>query len=74
MVTMIADPHPVKDITKIAEGSNKPIWNPHIKKGSNLDVQGIHREIPKAHIPGAGIRLSGTKSIFKLKSVINAQI
>ena len=69
---MIADPHPVKDITKIAKGSNKPILDPQAK--SKLDVQGIHREIPKAHIPSAGTRLSGTKSIVKLKSVINAQI
>ena len=69
---MIADPLSIKDITKIAKGNNKPILDPEAK--SKLDVQGIHREIPKAHIPGAGTRLSGTKSIVKLKSAINAQI
>ena len=67
---MIADPHPVKDITKIKKGRFKPNAQP----ASKLGTQGIHREIPKAHIPGAGTRLSGTKSIVKLKSVINAQI
>ena len=72
MVTIIADPHPVKDITKIAEGSNKPKLYP--QKYRSEYIQGIHREIPKAHIPGAGKRLSGTKSIVKLKSAINAQI
>ena len=72
MARIIADPHPVKDITKITQGSNKPILFP--QKGPKPDVQGIHREIPKAHIPGAGKRLSGTKSIVKLKSTINAQI